>query len=159
MGKRSVTTCTRLRDRTARHWKPRRIVGARARDTRLSKVLTEAGGSFNSVHLHICAIATYPRESMSMSGYRRVYTICTNMYRTPSFVTIHHRARPWPSPVHLYKDNTSRRRSCCSPKSSTERPRTCMSADRITFRKLRCQPLVFALSREKDSRDLPDTQY
>jgi hypothetical protein len=47
-------------------------------------------------------------------------------------------ASPVPSPVHLYKDSVSRRRRCCSPPSSGIRPRTCASADCMTFRNARC---------------------
>lgn len=49
----------------------------------------------------------------------------------------HHSASPVPSPVHRYSASTSLLLSCCSPKSSGTRPRTCASADRITLRKLR----------------------
>lgn len=54
-------------------------------------------------------------------------------------------ARPLPSPVHRYSASTSRRRCCCSPKSSRHRPRTWARAERMTLRKLRCQPSATAL--------------
>jgi len=53
-----------------------------------------------------------------------------------------HIASPVPSPVHLYNDNVSRRRRCCSPPSSGIRPRTCASADCMTFRKARCDMII-----------------
>ena len=69
------------------------------------------------------------------------YHLCT--IRVLAFA---YNARPVPSPVHLYKAKTSLLRSCCSPKSSTARPRTCMSADLMTFRKFlwsRSQHVIF----------------
>lgn len=47
------------------------------------------------------------------------------------------RAKPLPSPVQRYKASNSRRRWCCSPRSSGIRPRTCARALRITLLKLR----------------------
>ena len=49
-----------------------------------------------------------------------------------------HKANPVPSPVQRYSERTSRRRSCCSPKSSDTRPFTCARAERMTLRKFLC---------------------
>jgi hypothetical protein len=53
-------------------------------------------------------------------------------------VFLFYNASPVPSPVHLYKDKTSRLLRRCSPKSSGTLPLTCARADRMTLRKFLC---------------------
>jgi hypothetical protein len=73
--------------------------------------------------------------------------------RHPYF-SFHHNynARPVPSPVHLYRARTSRLRSCCSPKSSRSRPRTCAKAERITLRKFLCKETLAVFESSCTSR-------
>jgi hypothetical protein len=58
----------------------------------------------------------------------------TRSYNTAGYTELQS-ARPVPSPVHRYNASTSRRRSCCSPKSSSRRPLTWARAERMTLRK------------------------
>jgi len=58
----------------------------------------------------------------------------TRSYNTAGYAELQS-ARPVPSPVHRYNASTSRRRSCCSPKSSSRRPLTWARAERMTLRK------------------------
>lgn len=59
-------------------------------------------------------------------------------FLAPPSEAIPYNANPDPDPDHRYSDSISLRRSCCSPKSSMERPRTWARAERMTFRKFRC---------------------
>ena len=91
-----------------------------------------------------CSIARYVSIVLPQGYSGRTRIIVPNINRARDrFMHIPNRgpslykARPVPSPVHLYSASTSRLRNCCSPKSSGIRPRTCARADRITLRKFR----------------------
>lgn len=76
--------------------------------------------------------------SIPQSSFSAPYHVVLDLVISCRCTAPTHRARPAPSPVHLYSASTSRRRCCCSPKSSGRRPLTCASAERMTLRKFLC---------------------
>ena len=78
-----------------------------------------------------------PRIQKEKRGRKEKVTVLntqTRSYNTADYAEFQS-ARPVPSPVHRYSASTSRRRSCCSPKSSSRRPLTWARAERMTLRK------------------------